>query len=158
MIGKSFAPLNSDPNRRRPGPSDVQEAIKILSLRVPRFVGGGAPIPLPLLMSPGSGAIQQPQQPAPQGPGQGPGQPGAPGFGLEDVLRRQFGLSWRSAPTPGYQYGDDPNAPPPHFIPDTTPSWDDPTPAPQQPQGPQFNARRDTKNPMSDGYWHGGDY
>lgn len=59
MIGQSFAPLGNDDPRQQPGAvggpggSPVQEAIKLLSLRMPRTLGASAPAPQGLLNSHG---------------------------------------------------------------------------------------------------------
>lgn len=61
MLGQSFAPLGNDPQQRPQGGiggSPIQEAIRTLSLRVPRWTGGGtAPAPQALLQSPGMGGM-----------------------------------------------------------------------------------------------------
>lgn len=67
MIGQTFAPLPSgDPNeelRRRQqggGPlSNVGQAIKTLSLRIPRVVGAGSIAPSQLLNGPGAAGLPQ---------------------------------------------------------------------------------------------------
>lgn len=59
--GQSFAPIDSnDPDnlkRQAPGQNGVQEAIKLLSLRLPRATMGGSPIPQGLLMGQGGGLL-----------------------------------------------------------------------------------------------------
>jgi len=67
MIGQTFAPLpTGDPNdeiRRRQGAggplNNVGQAIRTLSLRIPRVVGAGSIAPSQLLNSPGSGGLPQ---------------------------------------------------------------------------------------------------
>ena len=87
MIGVNFQPgSNQDEARNgspRPGASGVQEAIKVLSLRLPKVVGAQGVTPMPLLTSQGAGGnprvdsvvnqimqrfapTQAPQAPAPQ--------------------------------------------------------------------------------------------
>lgn len=62
-FGVSFVPGQNGDQMERPGPggaqpTPVQEAIRILSLRLPRFFSGGSPIaPMPLLQSPGGAAL-----------------------------------------------------------------------------------------------------
>jgi hypothetical protein len=95
MIGVNFQPGSQMGDQQqqngstpRPG-GGVQEAIKILSLRLPKVVGAQAAASLPLLTSPGSNGMidgvinrimgQLPQQgPAPVLPSQG----GGPDFGV----------------------------------------------------------------------------
>jgi hypothetical protein len=64
MIGQSFAPLGdqNDPVKpqNQPGSNPVQEAIKVLTLRMPRVLGGGAPAAPELLNSMGGAAVQNP--------------------------------------------------------------------------------------------------
>lgn len=74
-LGISFSPGSQDPQRTGPtGVQDaapLQQAIQLLSLRLPRVVGATSPIPAPLLQGTGS-----------------QGQPDATGNPLLDVLRR----------------------------------------------------------------------
>jgi hypothetical protein len=65
-LGQSFAPLGtSDPTRQqngRSGPiSPVQESIQTLNLRLPRFIGPGAPAPQALLRAPGMAGMPTPE-------------------------------------------------------------------------------------------------
>jgi hypothetical protein len=64
MIGQSFAPLGDQNDLTRPqnqpGSNPVQEAIKVLTLRMPRVLGGGAPAAPELLNSLGGAAVQNP--------------------------------------------------------------------------------------------------
>src|SRR6185503_7874749 len=46
---------NTDPNGQKPTP--IQQAIQTLSLRIPRTVGAGSPIPGQLLNAPGGSAL-----------------------------------------------------------------------------------------------------
>src|SRR5690606_20872142 len=76
--GESFAPLarengqNAGPARR--GAAPIQEAIRVLNLRVPSVVGARALSPQALLSAPGSAGI-----------------PNAAGVQIEQLLRRIFG-------------------------------------------------------------------
>lgn len=84
-FGLSFSPFGTNNNRQQNGqPSGggpVQDAIRVLSLKIPR-VTGGSPIPSPLLNAPGAMAnpIGTAQSPAFQGD-------------LLAVIRRMLGLS-----------------------------------------------------------------
>lgn len=53
-FGATFAPF-PDPSGRNANINPVQQAIQLLSLRIPRVVGAAAPAPAALLNSPGSG-------------------------------------------------------------------------------------------------------
>lgn len=54
--GVNFQPGGGDPNQQQRSPgAGVQEAIKVLSLRLPKVVGAQAAVPMPLLTSQGSG-------------------------------------------------------------------------------------------------------
>lgn len=98
-IGQSFAPTGQNQMRQQQGGGNapLQQAIKVLNLRLPKVVGAGAVAPQPLLMSQGSGGVSMPPMPqqgatpggAPGGAPTMPGQ-GAPPFGLEEILRRIF--------------------------------------------------------------------
>jgi len=80
-LGISFSPFGDDkgPNADPRGPQvSPQEAIRVLSLRVPRVVGAGSPIPGQLLNAPGGAAFG------------GGGSMGG-GMGLEDFLAMIFG-------------------------------------------------------------------
>lgn len=58
--GLSFQPgTGQEDEERRRRSSGVQEAIKVLSLRMPRVVGAAAPAPSALLNAPGSGGNPQ---------------------------------------------------------------------------------------------------
>ena len=100
MIGVSFQPGSQDlsnGNGARPSQgSGVQEAIKVLSLRLPKVLGAQASVPMPLLTSQGSGGnprvdsivnqvlsrvMPQQQQPMPVLPAMSGSQPGQPPSG-----------------------------------------------------------------------------
>ena len=82
-FGLSFAPMGRDTTQsdaRPPGgdtgmPSAIQDAIRILSLRIPRGLGPSPLAPAPLLHSAGAGAL--------------PGRPG--GISLQQLLELIFG-------------------------------------------------------------------
>lgn len=86
-FGISFSPFSDDnsgkQNPRGPQVSP-QEAIRVLSLRVPRTVGAGSPIPGQLLNGAGGAAFGGAQTPS------GP-TPGTPNMGLEELLAMLFG-------------------------------------------------------------------
>lgn len=119
-FGISFSPFDNQRNTARPGQSGAapspQEAIKILSLHVPRVVGSASPIPGALLNAPGSAGLG------------GPGTAQAPNLGLEELLRRLFG----GGAQPGAG-GIAPMTPPP-FQPSPSytpqPSYQPPSPGP----------------------------
>lgn len=105
MLGQTFAPLGDpndlqDPRRNAPSASPVQEAIKLLSLRIPRWTGSGtAPIPQPLLTGPGSAGLPTAENP------------------IEQMLRK---LLLGGIPTGGDQSVASqprPSVPPPHVTP-----------------------------------------
>ena len=84
--GYRFSPLQRpEPGegRRSPGgASTPQEAIRVLSLRVPQVVGARSLAPGPLLNAPGASGITSPL-----------GTPQAPNLGgVEEILRRLFAL------------------------------------------------------------------
>lgn len=88
MIGLSFAPIGNpnEPERGQSGPvNPVQEAIKVLNLKIPRIGGQASPIPHALLAGLGSA-------------GSSP---------LEQILAQLFGQGL-SAPAPDFDLGDDP--------------------------------------------------
>lgn len=66
MLGQRFAPLgdDSDPLRRNAaqpgGGGGIQEAVRMLSLRLPRVLGAHAPVALPLLQSQGGAGLPAP--------------------------------------------------------------------------------------------------
>lgn len=92
-FGLSFSPLGqggptnpNNPGTPSGGGNPVQDAIKVLSLRIPKVVGAGAPSPQVLLGGAGGG------------PGGAGAAPGAAGFGgggnaalFEQLLRSLFG-------------------------------------------------------------------
>lgn len=86
-FGISFSPFGNDNpnNNNQRGDSggatpSPQEAIRVLSLRVPRTVGVASPIPSMLLNAQGGGGF-----------GGGGGPQGMPPGGMEELLRRLFG-------------------------------------------------------------------
>ena len=80
-FGLSFSPTGKDDQQQAgANQTPIQDAIKVLSLRIPQFHGGIAP--QQLLGGPGSAGL----------PGGGaPGVGGIPG-GLDEFLRRLFGM------------------------------------------------------------------
>lgn len=136
--GLSFSPLNqnnplgSSPYGGSPGPtsSPIQDAIKILSLRIPRAVGASGLAPMGLLNSPGSGGF-----------------PG--GQSLESLLMRIFGqqpgMRVGSGPVASMPYGNNPGQPTlpqgpsaPRIIPGSGPAGQPAGPTPQgSPTAPQ---------------------
>lgn len=112
-FGVSFMPTpqNGGETGRPTAVEPVQEAIKILSLRLPKVVGGGAIAPAPLLNAPGAGgnplgrsALAQ-QRFAPQ--------PSAGGIGglSPEVLNQLIEVLSRRPPMPT-PFGAPPSAPP----------------------------------------------
>ena len=100
--GLSFSPLGADPTKRPAGErpnQPIQEAIRVLSLRVPQMRGGAPSLaPNALLQAPGSGGIA-----SPMGGGQ-------TNLGLEQLLRRLFGMPATGAFAP--PVAAPPSAPP----------------------------------------------
>jgi hypothetical protein len=88
-LGISFSPFNDQQpelNPRNGQAPTPQEAIRVLSLRVPRTVGAGSPVPQALLGAPGGAAFGGGM------PGIMGGAPGAPGgMSLEQLLAMLFG-------------------------------------------------------------------
>lgn len=152
LSGISFSPLNRSDKTARPaggspGPgaaasTPIQQAIKVLSLRMPRVVGAAATTSPALLNAVGGagGGFTYPR-PRPVGgmSAEGPrvmaptagaaASPQAPSLGLEDLLRKLFGfgaaipgaasgLSAPMTPTPSGLAGPttlNPSAPPPRI-------------------------------------------
>ncbi len=83
-FGLSFSPTSQD-TASKPfnAQTPTQDAIRLLSLRIPRVVGAGAPISGALLNAPGSAGM-------PAGMSIG-STPGTPQLSLEDILRKLFG-------------------------------------------------------------------
>ena len=84
-LGISFSPFGEDkgPNADPRGPQvSPQEAIRVLSLRVPRVVGVHSPIPQALLNAPGGASF---------GAAQVPSAAGTPRFDLEQLLEMLYG-------------------------------------------------------------------
>lgn len=98
--GLTFAPIGQTPGRPNAGDSPdpnrpstpIQDAIRVLSLRVPRVLGAQAPVDPSLFARPG--------QPAGGGRFQVQGTPDDPSTGLDEILRRLFGLSHMGPGTP----------------------------------------------------------
>jgi len=100
-FGVSFAPGTEDPNelKGRTPQEQYQQAIRVLSLRLPKIVGGSPLAPAPLLNAPGSGGM-------PMGP-VGQPQPGNPGS-LPEAYRGLAGLPPAPTPAPRVSPGLDP--------------------------------------------------
>lgn len=137
--GLSFSPLGSPQSKHgtdeTPAPP-IQEAIRVLSLRIPKIAGGAPSLaPYSLLTGAGSGGV---------------GMGGGTNLGLEDLLRKLFGITGPgaggmapsapgapsgggsgSAAPPAFGGGGG-SAPPPHFVPigPTNPPPLDPDPNP----------------------------
>ena len=83
--GLSFSLFGDSKNNQSPntsnGATTPQEAIRVLSLHLPKVVGAYAPIPGQLLNAPGSAGFG----------GAPTGAPNAPNLGIEEFLRRLFG-------------------------------------------------------------------
>jgi hypothetical protein len=136
-LGMSFAP-NDDPTaqRRGPSPAPIQEAIRVLSLQMPRVIGANSPNPA-ALMSQMSGQMNG---------GQGLGGPTSNPI-IEQLLRALMG--GQSGQMPGLPGAPQPPAAPPNpgF------GWVNPpvrpTPPPGVPQPPAMSqmAEQPTKAP-----------
>ena len=147
--GVNFQPgsLSESPERGRSSPQSVQEAIKVLSLRLPKVVGARAMAPGQLLTSPGSGGNPMIDSVVNQvlsryfptsapSPGAAPafGGPSAPSPGAAPVLAPRPG-DVRSTPAPTrmpritpVETGQPPSLSPPGVY--------APPPAPNAPPGP----------------------
>jgi hypothetical protein len=77
-----------------------QDAIRLLSLHIPKVVGASSPIPSLLLNAPGAAAL-------------GGGAMGVPGGDLEELIRRLYGGGGVLPGMGGFR----PSAPPPNFTP-----------------------------------------
>ena len=88
-FGVSFSPLaRSGGGSGGTAAQPVQEAIRVLSLRVPQVAGARAIAPQPLLNAPGAASVAAPM-----------GTPGAPAVGgLAEILRKRFGLMGPTSP------------------------------------------------------------
>lgn len=99
-FGLSFSPTTTtDPRKAQADPNaPVQEAVRTLSLRLPRVVGARGAAPQPLLNGPGSAGLGPLAA-----PGAGMAGPGGPSFGIEQLLMTLFGAGAAPAPnvTPG---------------------------------------------------------
>jgi len=145
-LGISFSPFSEDKggNANPRGPQvSPQEAIRTLSLRVPRTVGAGSPIPQMLLNAPGGASFGGAQ--APSAPGAAP-RPGTPNMGLEELLAMLFGrkpsmqqgLSLPIDQSPGG--GNSGGTFPPMQVPAPAPQpgpWQEPSYQPEPPYQPQ---------------------
>lgn len=136
MPGLSFSPFNQKPNQAAPGQQSapVQDAIKIMSFRMPSVVGAGAPAPQGLLGGPtgqggslDSGLLQEFLRRILMGQGGQPQSAGGPagGAGLPGAMT-PFG----SPQTTNFEPGSNPFQPsqasafqPPAQAPDLTPSF-----------------------------------
>lgn len=116
MLGQRFAPLPGDDPTRRPqntpgGPiSPVQEAIRTLSLRLPRVQYAGSPVPRALLTNPGMPGLPTPS-PTPNAQGENPIMEA-----LLRIIRGGFGGSQdivpnAAPPPPRIEYIADPDRP-----------------------------------------------
>lgn len=111
-FGLSFAPTGQNEQQNQQNQTPIQDAIKVLSLRIPSFHGARSPIPNALLQASGAAGM--------------PGGGGVPG-GLEEWLRRLFsGGGMPGSMTPG-------SAPPPAVRPGD-PGMETRIPMPQPPQ------------------------
>ena len=157
--GQSFSPLRQGPDagRAKPGGgSQTQEAIRTISTRIPRITQGGQSLaPAPLLNAPGGMGMAAPM-----------GTAGAPSLGLEELIRRLFGLLGGGAPMggpapmgapggmapmagaplgaplapPTVRPGGMGSAPPPRVVPGSQGPFPGPIqPAPVDPSGSWFN-------------------
>ena len=124
MIGKSFQP-GEDNKAVQAGEargSGVQEAIKVLSLRLPKVVGAQGMTPMPLLQSQGSG-----------------GNPRVDSI-VQSVLSKIFptGQAAPQAPVMGQSFAPESSPMPagPSFTGDVQPSYRQPTREEQQPYQP----------------------
>ena len=115
-FGISFAPTAQNQREQQQSNQSqppIQNAIKILSLRMPSFAGARSPIPDALLQAPGGAALGM-------ATGETPG-------GLDQWLRRLFSSAGASPFAPGRSVPDMPAMSPP--IPRVTPAAN-PTPLP----------------------------
>jgi len=127
-LGISFSPFednkgpNADPRAPQVSP---QEAIRVLSLRVPRVVGAGSPIPGGLLNAPGGAAF---------------GGGGGNGMGLEELLAMLFGQRRQGAVSPGLPIDQSPGGSLTGgtFPPMVPGAGDRPAPQPTPPPAPKF--------------------
>lgn len=143
MLGQSFTPMSEEERLRRQGmpgqagTNPIQEAIKVLSLRIPRVLGAGAPVSRELLTGPGAGGLPTPQPiggaPSPAGPqpspmGQNPFTP-TPEMApqqFENPLQEFFNRIIMSGSAPSPEAGQ--QAPPPPRVGIVTPGVEDPNP------------------------------
>jgi hypothetical protein len=124
-FGISFAPTaQNQQEQQNQHQTPIQDAIRLLSLRIPSFAGSRSPIPDALLQAPG---------------GAGLGMATAETLGgLDQWLRRLFASAGASPFAPGRSVPDMPAMPPP--IPRVTPaSIPTPLPTPRNPDPPPRN-------------------
>lgn len=116
--GLSFSPLTPQGNGSGDGnATPIQQAVRTLSYKVPRTVGAASPIPSQLLNSQGSAGVQAPmggQMPSNVGPSMGSAP--TPDVGLEEILRRLFGMQIPAQEAQGPSMGAS-MAPAPQFTP-----------------------------------------
>ena len=145
-LGISFSPFADDKgaNTNPRGPQvSPQEAIRVLSLRVPRVVGAGSPIPQALLNAPGGAAFGGGGN-ASMGGGQasmGGGQaPSGSGMGLEELLAMLFGQRRPAITTPSLPIDQSPGGGPTGgtFPPMVPGAGDRPAPQPSPAPPPKF--------------------
>ena len=145
--GVNFSPLTrgtrQTQDRQQTGGSPVQDAIRTLSLRLPKVVGAASPIPQPLLASQGGAAFGRPSAAPTLAPFEAPpvrggmASPGgaslsmAPQFDLDTFLRVLFGAGQTSRPMPAQE-----------------PTYPTPKPVGPTAQGPQIPPQAP---PMSSG-------
>lgn len=152
MLGQSFFPGGSDDRLRQQQDGQapvnpIQEAIKVLSLKMPRVPGASAPAPPSLLMGLGSAGMPSTAPPGLAGPGaQGPVNP------LAALIQQMFapGAQAQAAPM-----GGGPMQPPPtqgkvrtEFIPDPNSGT---ATDPRKEQGPGRGPWSDLPNPLPTG-------
>lgn len=176
-FGVSFVPGQNGDNGEAAngsGRSDrFQEAVRILSLRLPRVLGGSAIAPAPLLQGPGNrgtpfGAVQQTQVAAGAPPPQVQALMRMAGLGGSPQALAPQGAPVRRASQPqarpsavlppNIQFGQIPGwTPPPNFNPDTTGWWKagatPPPPAPPRNQAYTHEVQTQANRP---GYWDAG--
>lgn len=140
MLGQSFFPGGDEQQRMQEGGAGpvnpVQEAIKVLSLKLPRFLGN-APAPPQLLTSLGGGGM----------PTNLPGAGGQPDNPLVTILQRLFMPGQMGGPSPStdafkpkVEYADPRGALP--FTPTVQPTAYENEPAPSEPKPPMTTGGR----------------
>ena len=152
-FGLSFAPTaQNQQEQQNQIQAPIQNAIRLLSLRIPSFAGSRSPIPDALLQAPGGAGLGM-------ATGETPG-------GLDQWLRRLFASAGESPFAPGRSVPDMPAMTPP--IPRVTPASNptplptprnpdrgimifDPPPATQPPRIPQLPPRQPFRRPSAGG-------